>query len=50
MIVISKSGETTETKAAFAVVEAWLKKGVGKRYGRLYIRYYRIKVRGMSRN
>ena len=34
VIVISKSGETTETKAAFAVVEAWLKKGVGKKYGR----------------
>ncbi len=34
VIVISKSGETTETKAAFAVVEAWLKKGAGKRYGR----------------
>lgn len=34
VIVISKSGETTETKAAFAVVEAWLKRGVGKRYGR----------------
>ena len=34
VIVISKSGETTETKAAFALVEAWLKKGVGKKYGR----------------
>jgi glucose-6-phosphate isomerase len=34
VIVISKSGETTETKAAFAVIEAWLKKGVGKNYGR----------------
>ncbi|MDP2043559.1 MAG: hypothetical protein Q8K15_00125, partial [Candidatus Omnitrophota bacterium] len=34
VIVISKSGETTETKAAFMVVEAWLKKGVGAKYGR----------------
>ena len=34
VIVISKSGETTETKAAFALVEAWLKKGVGQKYGR----------------
>lgn len=34
VIVISKSGETTETKAAFAVVELWLKKGCGKNYGR----------------
>ncbi|MBU1727488.1 MAG: hypothetical protein KJ880_07650 [Candidatus Omnitrophica bacterium] len=34
VIVISKSGETTETKAAFMVVEAWLKKGIGKNYGR----------------
>ena len=34
VIVISKSGETTETKAAFALVEPWLKKGVGKKYGR----------------
>jgi glucose-6-phosphate isomerase len=34
VIVISKSGETSETKAAFSVVEQWLKKGVGKRYGR----------------
>ncbi len=33
-VVISKSGETTETKAGFAVVENWLKKGVGKHYGR----------------
>lgn len=32
--VISKSGETTETKAAFSVVEPWLKKGAGKNYGR----------------
>ncbi len=32
--VISKSGETTETKAAFAVIEAWLIKSVGKHYGR----------------
>jgi len=34
VVVISKSGETTEPKAAFALVEAWLKKGVGKKYGR----------------
>ncbi|MGA2775410.1 MAG: glucose-6-phosphate isomerase [Candidatus Omnitrophota bacterium] len=37
VVVISKSGETTETKAAFAVVEAWLKKSVGKKYGRQII-------------
>ncbi len=34
VIVISKSGETTETKAAFMVVEAWLKKGIGAKCGR----------------
>lgn len=34
VIVISKSGETTETKAAFAVVERWLLKGAGKNYKR----------------
>ena len=34
VVVISKSGETTETKAAFTVVEDWLKKGAGKGYGR----------------
>ncbi|MGE5279129.1 MAG: glucose-6-phosphate isomerase [Deltaproteobacteria bacterium] len=34
VVVISKSGETTETKAAFDVVSAWLKKRVGPRYGR----------------
>ena len=34
VIVISKSGETTETKAAFLAVEEWLRKGVGKNYGR----------------
>ncbi|MFA6358525.1 MAG: hypothetical protein WCY09_07720 [Candidatus Omnitrophota bacterium] len=34
VVVISKSGETTETKAAFILVEAWLKKGVGVKYGR----------------
>lgn len=32
VIVISKSGETTETKAAFTVVERWLKKSIGKLY------------------
>jgi glucose-6-phosphate isomerase len=34
VVVISKSGETTETKAAFALVELWLKRGVGANYGR----------------
>ena len=34
VIVISKSGETTETKAAFMVVCAWLKKSIGAKYGR----------------
>lgn len=34
VMVISKSGETTETKAALAVVESWLKDGAGDRYGR----------------
>jgi glucose-6-phosphate isomerase len=34
VIVISKSGETTETKAAFDVVEPWLKDSIGKTYGR----------------
>ncbi|MBN3037951.1 MAG: hypothetical protein JW869_00875 [Candidatus Omnitrophica bacterium] len=34
VVVISKSGETTETKAAFQIVESWLKKHVGKSYGR----------------
>jgi len=34
VIVISKSGETTETKAALILVEAWLKKTVGVKYGR----------------
>lgn len=34
VVVISKSGETTETKAAFDVVEEWLKGGVGAKYGR----------------
>ena len=37
VVVISKSGETTETKAGFTVVEAWLKKSVGKNYGRQII-------------
>ncbi|MDD5429079.1 MAG: hypothetical protein PHI58_07615, partial [Candidatus Omnitrophica bacterium] len=35
--VISKSGETTETKAAFTIVEEWLKSGVGSGYGRQII-------------
>ncbi len=34
VIVISKSGETTETKAALVVVENWLKKSLGKNYTR----------------
>lgn len=34
VVVISKSGETTETKASFMVVEEWLKAGVGEPYGR----------------
>lgn len=34
VVVISKSGETTETKAAFAVIERWLRRSVGPRYGR----------------
>jgi len=34
VVVISKSGETTETKAALVLVEAWLRKGVGAKYGR----------------
>ncbi|MFA6216289.1 MAG: glucose-6-phosphate isomerase [Candidatus Omnitrophota bacterium] len=34
VVVISKSGETAETKAAFMIVEQWLKKAVGKNYGR----------------
>jgi len=34
VIVISKSGETTETKVAFILVEAWLKKAVGTKYAR----------------
>ena len=37
VIVISKSGETTETKAAFAIVEEWLKTGAGREYGRQVI-------------
>jgi glucose-6-phosphate isomerase len=34
VIAISKSGETTETKVALQVVSDWLRKGVGKTYGR----------------
>lgn len=34
VVVISKSGETTETKAAFLTVGAWLKKSIGHSYGR----------------
>jgi glucose-6-phosphate isomerase len=34
VVVISKSGETTETKAAFILVESWLKKAIGIKYGR----------------
>ncbi|MFH1507845.1 MAG: glucose-6-phosphate isomerase, partial [Candidatus Omnitrophota bacterium] len=34
VVVISKSGETTETKAAFMAVENWLENNVGKNSGR----------------
>jgi len=34
VVVISKSGETTETKAAFLIVEEWLKKALGAAFGR----------------
>jgi glucose-6-phosphate isomerase len=34
VVVISKSGETSETKAAFSVVETWLKKKTGRFFGR----------------
>jgi len=34
VIVISKSGETTETRVALEVVVDWLKKACGKTYGR----------------
>ena len=37
IVVISKSGETTETKAAFTIVASWLKKHVGARYRRQII-------------
>lgn len=37
VVVISKSGETSETKASFMAVEAWLKKKSGKNYGRQII-------------
>ncbi|MFA5093304.1 MAG: hypothetical protein WC543_05120 [Candidatus Omnitrophota bacterium] len=37
VVVISKSGETTETKVAFILVEAWLKKAIGVKYGRQVI-------------
>ncbi|MFH1073914.1 MAG: hypothetical protein V1752_02395 [Candidatus Firestonebacteria bacterium] len=34
VVCISKSGETSETKAAFEITLNWLKKGAGKNYGR----------------
>lgn len=34
VVVISKSGQTTETKAAFMALEEWLKKGARGKYGR----------------
>lgn len=37
LVVISKSGETTETKAAFLVAEKWLKAKIGPDYGRQII-------------
>ncbi|MFH0854969.1 MAG: hypothetical protein V1869_00420 [Candidatus Omnitrophota bacterium] len=37
VIVISKSGETAETKAAFMVARNWLSRAVGKKYGRQII-------------
>lgn len=37
VVVISKSGETIETKVAFALVLRWLKKSLGNKYGRQII-------------
>lgn len=37
VVVISKSGETSETKAAFMAVENWLRQKDGKNYGRQII-------------
>ncbi len=37
VVVISKSGETIETKCAFTIVENWLKKNIGSYYGRQII-------------
>ena len=37
VVVISKSGETTETKAALELVEAWLKRGAGAKFARQII-------------
>ncbi|MDD5135927.1 MAG: hypothetical protein PHX20_02610 [Candidatus Omnitrophica bacterium] len=34
LIIISKSGETAEPKAAFTVIEEWLRAGAGAAYGR----------------
>jgi glucose-6-phosphate isomerase len=34
VIVISKSGETTETKAAFEAIQAWLQNSLGASFGR----------------
>lgn len=34
VVVISKSGQTTETRAGFMIVEDWLKKRLGAKYGR----------------
>jgi len=34
VVVISKSGETIETKVSFEVVRDWLKNALGRRYGR----------------
>ncbi len=37
VVVISKSGETTETKAVFMAIEKWLKNVIGKNYAKQVI-------------
>jgi glucose-6-phosphate isomerase len=34
VVVISKSGETIETKVSFEIIRNWLRKGLGGKYGR----------------